>query len=315
MKFFRVFIFYFLIAMSNFLDGITLVYNMRIRRAFGLSNIIEDGKDESHVLLSVVPIVYTRDRHIVDDTLKLDICEKRISGGALLNARYIPSQKWWLEATTGIEKEHVKSEGTSCIRASRTGFDDIIISGGRNFFLTDNMQFVLYGIGGIPTKRSVGPDEAQDTLVGTRLFSVGLGAEISQAFINSLKRSLTGIFQVRFIHFFNRRWYPILPCDAKIQPGNVTDLLFTVQYRERKNVFEVGYNPTIFTNQAVLLKTGPIRSDTAVRQAVYGSYGRLFRQLPLTHHPGFLGAGISIARAKRFDTKIFTGWLNVSVLF
>ena len=82
------------------LSATSLVYNMKIRRIFNVSAFL--GKEpKSTVLLSIVPIIYKRDRHIVNNDLApLDICEKRISSGSLLNLRYVPSQNWWAEVTT-----------------------------------------------------------------------------------------------------------------------------------------------------------------------------------------------------------------------
>lgn len=297
-------------------SAITLVYNMKIRRQFNAAASAVLHRDKKSIFIATaVPIIYKRDRHIVDKSLAIDIQEKRLSGGSILNFRYVAPKAWWAEVTTGIEHESVKVRGTSCFKDSRTGLDDIVLSAGYNMFPTENSQFVLYGLAGIPTRRKVTALEVQDTLVGTRFYSIGAGAEFSYSFINSLKESLIAILQARFIHFFSRNWAPVLPIDAQIQPGNVTDLLFTLQYRKKKDIFELGYNPTFFTDQAVILKTGKIEGPNFVRNSMYLSYARVIPEVPVLKTPMLLGAGINIGNSKRFETKILTFWLNISVIF
>lgn len=296
--------------------GITLVYNIKTRRVFGISlEQIQFKKKLKGVAITAVPIIYSRNRHIVDSRLQVDVCEKRLIGGSLFNFRYAPSKAWWLEATTGIERERVKSKGTATFTNARTGCDDVVLSAGYNAFPHKNIQLVFYALGGIPTKRKVTLLEKQGTLVGTRFFALGAGTEFSYGFINSLKRSFLGLVQVRFLHFFNRRFFPILPCDATIQPGNVTDVLISFQYREKKNVLETGYNATFFTNQAVHLKTGTIKDTNFLRNSMYLTYARLTKEIPGLKIPGAIGAGINIARAKKFDTKIASFWIYMTVVF
>lgn len=301
------------------LQAISLVYNMKIRRVFKVSALL--GKDPKPVVvLSAVPIVYKRDRHIVNnDMTPIDICEKRISAGSLLNLRYVPSQHWWAEVTTGIEKEHLKSHSNinpaASFCTSRSGFDDFVFSAGHNWFPNEDVQFVLYGLGGLPSKRSVTLFDAQDALVGTRFYTLGIGSELSYSFFNRPKQNLIFVFQNRFLHFFKRSLAPILPADAKVQPGNVTDLLFTLQYRVKANLFEAGYNPTFFSDQAILLKTREIKSHWFVRNSAYASYLYLFKRCPGVNKPIVFGGGLSVAKSAKFDTKIFGAWLNLSLIF
>lgn len=299
----------------------TLVYNMRIRRIFTLgsdqSNNADSvfGNKKSRELVSVVPITYKRKRHIVDEQRNINLFERRKTNGAILNFRFVRSRKWWLEATTGIEKEGACYVGSSNFTASRTGFDDILFSGGYVFKPHKNTQFILYGLFGIPTKNSVSILEVHEPLVGTRFKSLGIGSEFSYAFVNKLEQSLIFIFQNRFVHFFNRDWFPILPAGSQIQPGNLTDLLFTLQYRKLKNVFEVGYNPSFLTNLAVIVQQQKTKTDPFVRHSIYFNYSRLFKNFPVIKKPGTIGTGLSISRSKRFDTKTFIWWVNFSVLF
>jgi hypothetical protein len=294
-------------------DATTLVYNMRIRRVFNVSPLL--GPKKPLFVPIAVPIIARRDRDIVIARSRTDVVEKRSISGTLFNFRYIPSKDWWFELTSGIEREQTHTTGTTTINARRTGLDDIVLAGGHNLFFGDNTQFVLYGLCGFPARHKVTLQEIFDPLVGTRFFSVGAGSEISYRFLRTDNAALIGVLQARCIHFFSRRWEPILPADAKIQPGNVTDILCALQYRYRLNLFEVGYNPTIFTDQAIVLPTETIRTNTFVRNSYYVNYAHLWKRGLFGKKPLILGAGANIGRAKFYNTKIASCWLTIGSVF
>jgi hypothetical protein len=297
--------------------SVSLVYNMKIRRAIS-AHVFEHifpGKT-NFWLLTALPIVYTRSRHIVAPLTSQDLYEKTLLAGSVFNVRFLAPHYWWLEFTTGLENQTDHTCGTQTFKDSRTGFDDIVLTAGKNFFFHDEKgQISFYAIGGVPTKFQVTPQETYDTLVGTRFFGLGAGGELSYSFIKSLKQALIGILQARCVHFFDRAWSPILPCGAQIQPGNLTDLFLIMQYRHKVNIFEVGYNPTFFTNQAALLPTEKIKSPNIVRNSFYANFIHVFKKSLLLKKPGGIGTGINISRSETFDTKIFAWWINLSLLF
>ncbi len=294
----------------------TLLYSLKIRRAFGIQTGTEQDNKKGSLLLTALPIVSRRTRHLVIEESAVDSYEDARIGGVVANLRYIYEKKWWGEVATGIGKERVKLCGTVAFTNARTGMDDIVVAAGRNFFFGKRTQFVLYGIAGFPTSSEVTAEERFDTVVGTRFYSLGAGSELSHAFIQHPQRALIALAQVRFLHFFTRSWFPVLGEGGKIQPGNAIDLLFTLQYRQQKNLFEAGYGPTWFTNQAVIVPaTGVVPGRSSVRQGMYGSYNRLFRELPLLGLPGALGTGISVGRNDRFNSKILTWWVDMAIKF
>ena len=210
-------------------EAVTLVYNMKVRRVFNIEPVLERMK--SRVVLSAVPIVFWRKRHLIDTRTSLDGREKRRVGGSLFNLRYIISKHWWLEATTAVAADHGTFTGTDAFHASRFGLDDLVLAGGYRHFIGKRGQCVLYGLVGLPTRRKVELEDRHGPLVGTRFYSVGIGLEGSYSFISETKRSFAAIAQSRIIHGFNRSWFPVLPQGSEIQPGNGTDLLFTLQFR------------------------------------------------------------------------------------
>lgn len=297
----------------NTINSISLVYNIKIRRTFSLLSELSKGKKRKYrYIATAVPIVYKRNRHIV--TEELNVCEYRRSSGSIFNFRCTAPTYWWIEASTGLERECACLKGSLNRNFSRTGLDDIIISGGKNFFPRKHTQFVLYGLAGFPVERDVSLVEAQDTLVGTRFFSIGAGSELSYAFFESLRQSLIGVFQVRFLHFFDRSWFPILPYNATIQPGNVTDLLWTLQYRFKTNILEAGYNTTFFTNQAVLLETERRDTEAFLRKSFYVTYNKVIPKIFSDKHL-VVGAGINNGSSDRYNTNIITSWFTCSIIF
>ena len=89
--------------------------------------------------------MYKRTRHITEHDLGVHIFDKRLTDGAIVNARYVSPDHWWFEATTGLETEHVQSRGTSSFNARRTGLDDIVIAAGYYVSPTQDTQAVVYG--------------------------------------------------------------------------------------------------------------------------------------------------------------------------
>ncbi len=306
-----------LICMHQDLVAVSLVYNMKIRRAFSAQafEALFPGK-KSFWLITGLPIVYTRSRHIELPLTRGNIFEKTLLSGAIFNARFFAPHYWWLEFTTGLEHQTNHHSGTQNFKDSRTGLDDIVIAAGKNFlFHHEKGQIAIYAISGFPTKYDITAAEAYDTLVGTRFFGLGLGAELSYSFIKNLKQALVGIVQTRFVHFFDRKWQPVLPCGSKIQPGNLTDLFMLVQYRHAFNIFEIGYNPSFFTNQAVILPSEKVPSNDLIRNSFYANYIHAFKSSLLLKKPGGIGTGFNISRSKTFNTKIFAWWINISLLF
>lgn len=297
------------------LCGLSLVYSMKIRRAFDSSALSSSHQKKTIALVSALPIFYVRERNIVVPFLEQDIYEKTKMFGAIFNVRTITPNYWWVELTTGVENESIASSGTNISKISGVGMDDILIAAGKNFFVGGKAQFAAYGLAGFPIEQDVSIPETQTTLVGSRFYGLGAGAEFSYAFIKKIERSFVGIVQARFVHLFTRSWYPILSFGDRIQPGNFTDLFLIAQCREKMNVFEVGYNPTFFTNQAVLLQAGSLQSPNFVRNSFYANYTYIFKELPLVEIPGALGAGLSISRSSLLTTKIEAGWINITVLF
>ena len=300
------------IGIYHSLAGVTLVYNLKIRRVFNIAAVLERMK--SRWLFSAVPIFFMRNRHIINLQTNLDTNEKRRAGGMLLNLRYIHSKHWWLEMTTGIETDHGDFTGTDTFHASRVGLDDLVFSSGYRHFVGKNIQLVAYGLVGLPSRRKVTLNDRHGPLVGTRFYNVGFGLEGSYSFFSQLHRSVAAVIQGRFIHGFNRSWFPIIPKNGRIQPGNAIDLLFTLQARKRRTIIEIGYNSTFFTNQAIILPKQTIKSDTLIRHSGYATIAHVLPK-GIFGKPFIFGAGFNGSRTRQLDATTFTTWLHFSIVF
>lgn len=303
---------FFLLVASSFVHAVSLVYNLRVRRIFTIPIVISNMK--ARTLATSVPIVFYRTSDILEDSSTQKIFEKRRTAGSLINVRYVPSTNWWAELSTAILADHAKFCGGQSFQASRYGFDDIVATGGYRHFVGDKIQLVGYGLVGLPTKRAVSRLDRFGPLVGTRLYNVGAGVEASYSLVNELKRSCALIVQGRIIHGLNREWFPILPRDAQLVPGNVSDLLCTVQARHKKTVLELGYDATIFSQQAIKLPMQTEKSDTFVRHsgyliAYYGKFRGFFNK------PTIIGLGANVSFSKRFNAKTVSGWLFCTQVF
>ena len=307
------------IAAFNPIDATQLVYNMKVQRAFAPGFEGQDLGEEqssrkrSRWALSVAPAVHTRERDIADQEIGLNVHEDTVIGGALLNLRYRPTRHLWWNVLTGVLKEHMTLNGTSNIDASRTGFDDVIFSGGYHMLPQEDLELVVYGLIGVPTRHHVCPFEFTNALVGTRFWSIGGGAEVAYLLMHEEDRSSYAIAQLRFIHFFDRSYFPVLPCNTRVQPGNVTDLLLTFQHHEGPNTFEGGYNLTAFTDRALIVdRQDVIRDRTVLRNSFYLGVSHISRNDCDPSKSITLGTGLSTAWENRFNMQSFSWWFVVS---
>ena len=188
-----------ILAISHSVHGISLVYNLKIRRVFNVPQLSTHSK--AMLIATAVPIMYKRDRHIVLPAQQTDVHEKRITLGSLFNLRYALSRSTGQKLLPVLEKERVNSKGTNTFKASRTGFDDVVFAAGYNFFPTNQVQCDVYAIGGVPTRKKVELVDVQDTLVGTRFYSVGAGSELSYSYLSN-ERLYVGILPSTRTPFF-----------------------------------------------------------------------------------------------------------------
>lgn len=283
-------------------QGVTLVYRMPVRRVFNLPK--SETKNGPRIFGTVLPITYFRNSTIHED----DICvlEDRRVNGSLINLR-CDTMKWWGEVSTGIEKDSGKFNGDQNFCASRTGFDDIVITGGYRYFLSERTQLIPYILLGIPTRRKLDMIDRFDPFVGTRFFNAGLGGEASYSFINERKRTSSFVWQGRFLHGFKRAWFPILPLEATVFPGDVFDFLFALQHREGKSVIQGGYDLTVFSNEAVRFPDRKIEGSSFTRNSGYVNFAYGFKK-GLLNKPTVLGFGGSISKTKRFDSTNYVAW-------
>ncbi len=311
------YLFYLLFALISVheMQCTSLVYNIKIRRTFaGLAMLLHDSAKLKWVA-TIVPTVYWREAHIIKPQSSSNVFDKRIAGGALFNLRYVPSRHWWLEATTAVQRESVKTTGTSNFTASRAGFDDFVLAGGYNFFLPHSFQLSFYGLAGFPIRKKITPYDVNGPLVGIRFYGIGGGTELSYGTQFSQEQTLAAIAQLRVIYYFPRCWQPILPPGGRIQPGFQTDAVFSLRYRYKRTLLETGYNPTFYTGQATI--TPPIKTlvKPTVRHGVYVNVNHLCKRVSIMDNPLAVGAGLIYNRLGALHLNYIAAVSYFTVLF
>lgn len=306
-----------ILFLSNCYNGLlhatSLVYNLRIRRSFVPAGFKPSDKRRKPWTLTAVPSTGAR-KTIVTPT----IGEHRSYEGSVFNLRYRFNKNWALEGATAIAREKLffKTAATK-ICEKGAGFDDVVLTAYYTFFPQQKTQFIVHMLGGFPTSRKIQATDPLDRilgihtkLVGTQLYSLGMGAELSHDFFASLKSSLTGVLQARAIHFFSRELPMNIFKDTRAHPGNVIDLFGAFHYRYKRHNFEAGLNPAFFTNARIDVGCAVTKIPYVLRHSVYGTYNYIIRQR------GAVGTGASgIFIRKPVTMNGFLFWINGTILF
>lgn len=116
--------------------------------------------------------------------------------------------------------------------------------------------------------------------------------------------------QTRVIHFFSRRTAPLLPCDTRTHPGNVTDVLLAIHCRYKRHNFETGYDGTFYTNSSIRSPRAKINGDSLVRDGFYGTYLYILKSLPAA-----VGGGVSGSYFQGGRAQSWACWLTAGMSF
>lgn len=212
----------------SLLHSSTVVYNLRIAEATRRQAADSKYRRPS---LAVVALVsqWSKSR---DDI--------QFSYTAGLLSLYHSKKSFFIRADMAVGHVTQKTDDT---KFSRTQTDDILLSGGYSFALSERSRFTLSGLFGIPTHKDTGLEGVQ---FGIGHFSVG--AQLDGAFFYSSHFNHTIFTAARYIRFFPR---DISTCIAKqklefnFNLGNAIDLFISHASRwGKRNRFEFGYNPT-----------------------------------------------------------------------
>ena len=293
----------------GFCYSVTLVYNLKIRRAFDAHKILKNKNKKIYFLTTLLPIMFWRN---IDDLLVVNdfISQESSIYGLLGNFRMNLGKNWWTEVSTGLEHQTNKLiKNKKYTKGSRTGFDDILCSIGYDDFINQNAQYSAYLVTGIPTTQKRSLLDTYDTLIGTRFYSVGGGAEYSYAFLKKEDFGLVGICQVRYLHFF--------PSDSdqkNIIPGDTYDLLLAVHRRKYNTVVEIGYEGTLFANQQIhrpdFIKSPPFTKNGGYINMVYLVPENTFLKNPLA-----IGCGASASFSSYLHSFWRGFWIHASTVF
>src|SRR5579885_1023590 len=202
-----------------------------------------------------------------------------------------PSYYLRLDFAAGHAHEKSVLLGTS----TRNQMDDIVITGGYSKFIHEHSGVTFSGLIGIPTHKDKAFTGAQ--------FGVGhpaLGVQIDGEHMHYGRHGHFVTGAARFIHFFPRSVPVPLPTGTecfKFTPGNLVDLYIAYMIDDKKEGFEVGYNPSFLFDARLCPELDVVsRQVNYIRSSFYGAYKRLI----MVHD---LFSAITLAASYGFDHR------------
>lgn len=280
-------IFFILLALFFFSDGITLVYNMRIAEATKRQHGSLAGYHPKPSI-GAVTLVNT-------DRSTYNGIHQQVNGLLLTVLSSYKRAYIRVDSAFAHNRQKIPAVGSR----SRTQMDDLLFTGGYSFAAGDNVRMSVSGLFGIPLHKDTGficPE------VGTG--HVGLGGQIDAAWFYQKKYALLGAS--RFIHFFTRQTPliapTVIPTCMKIDfhLGNVADLFLAHQCNWGRHKWEIGYNPTFAFDARICPELSFIGSLVNqigfIRSSFYTSY--LCKFLIREH-----GSAIILGLSYSFDHK------------
>ena len=307
----------FIIFYTQLLSPFSLIYNMKVRRSLSTASLVSHPT-AGMLDLNAIPIFAHEKIYLTSDNLRnkesqnpVFIEQQRNNEGALLNINYHPLKNWWVEAGTEVAHEAYSNTGTSHAKNKRTGCDDIVFTSGYDYTYKHTFGITAYGLAGVPTLRKITQCDMYGPVLGTRLFSTGAGLEFAYLPFKSPDNTVLLLFQARCIHFYTRHWAPVLPCDDKLAPGNQTDLLWAINYKHKKMVYEAGYNLTLHTNQAVIT---PQETTKGSHYTYNGYYAIVSRPLQ-TEQPILCSAGAILAHSNYLNALRYSLFFSLATAF
>lgn len=235
---------------------ITIIYNLRIAETTRRQGIMKDLARPN--IIAITPFGQWRNR--------CDGARQKCLGaiGTYMYGR----EKWYIRADTAVGNVREKNR-LGCF--GRTQMDDVLLTAGYGFSASEQAQFTLCGMVGIPTHKDTGFQLIQ---FGTGHASIGAQFDGAYSFDH---QHIMGA--VRYIHFFPRNTcIPLVSSQPfRFDLGNLIDLLVAYNHRWGPHKLELGYNPT-FAFGASLRPTIPELAGQAnfTRSSLFITYQYLF---------------------------------------
>lgn len=209
--------------------------------------------------------------------------EKRLSA-ALVQSLRLTHNHTWIEFIAAFGRERVRFDQQG-VRGTQShfGLDDFLIDIGHNFLIDEKgkLQILVHWLTGIPLKWKVTLAEQNDPLVGTRTFATGPVIEWAYDFIRNTEYDVFVGFIGRFLHRFQRSYQPIIPANARFNPGNLIDLLTLIHYRHYGHNLETGYVATLFINQSYRFPDSIQRLPSGRFHSIYIDYFYYYERLSM----------------------------------
>lgn len=262
----------------------SIVYNLRIAETTKDSDVVTSSQ-EHPLMVTMTPFGQFR---------KKRNGAQLMFGGGLGTVVYIrPTYYFRVDGAFARAVEKYQH-----IYQAHTQTDDILLSAGYSYPITDRTKMTFSLLLGLPTH-----EDRQFAIVQFGYAHIGLGPQIDGAFQlgSSRRHSIRTAF--RFIRFFPRY---IPQCANNVQQfveynfGNMIDLFASYHINRDRNRFEIGCDIGFFNHRRTDTKIEP----TIIRSSFYTSYKRLFA---VECHP----AAWAIALSSGFDNKVCNGYKHL----
>ena len=226
--------------------GVTIVYNMRIA---------ETTKAKNSSLVETLPSIGVLTPFVQFRNHNNPLTQ---STGGLLGTYIYADNSWYARINAAVGRVHADSCTLGTF--SRTQTDDILLSGGHGWNLTDACSVSLSGHLGIPTHND---DSLQLFQLGTG--HVALGAQLDGAYAYGDTQAFLGA--VRFIHFFPRDvtiTVQDVTYNLVVNIANALDLLMVYQHTWGPHLLGIGYNPTLTFGSSLKPSLIEVKTNTTV---------------------------------------------------
>lgn len=303
-KFFNFHITLFLLSFSIVipLQGITIVYNLRIAET--TKSQIKSLVKLRHSIAAVTAFAQFR---------KLLKTAHQSALGALGTYVYM-GESFYARINAAVGNVHTSIEDDPAT-FSRTQLDDILFTTGYAMSIHDCLKMAFSVHLGIPTH--------EDTSLQALQFGtghVGLGGQLDAVLSLSAHQQI--LAAARFIHFFPREvdlMFNNLEHELDFGLGNVADLMFVYQHTWKlRHQVEVGYNPTFIFDASINPPLpGVLEQINSTTHNIFGSYRYGF--LIKKKYPSAIIVGTSVGLSPKPEaignTQIVTAWLSWGINF
>lgn len=213
------------------------------------------------------------------------------------------AQNYFIRLDAAFANSRIKNNGVTL--SQRTETDDLLFTGGYSHIFNDKVNGTFSALVGLPTH---GIRRIDIAYFGYAHYSIGAQIDLAYNFKNSLDSKIFLI--TRGVHFFKRDESHI-PLLTRLNGGNIFDIFCNYEFRKTSNIFDMGYDATLFSD----FIEANIKVPFYVRNSFYAACTHIFT---IKEHTAACMLGICYS----YDNKpeiafknIITAWASLWMRF